>query len=305
MIGPGPGKVWPMPRDDTSRIVCRLSVGYPEIIQACEGLDGVTLVDARNVDTFARAIPDARVVVIHNGLYGAEIAATLKTRCQRLEWLHLVTAGWDALLKHRAPSGIPISNSSGIWTPVVVEHAFAMLLGLLRCLPQMERGRAQGRWVQGAIRDSLSCLRTRTLVVLGMGNIGRAAARIAKRHRPDRARPHAAGDRRGRGLPLRRRPRPLRRRALHRVRLPADTDHGLRLMAGRTGLSPGDREPRGRSARARGFHAPLQPALVPGISVPCGTGRDGLPVGLQIVAPRLHDRPLLAMAQGAESALQA
>ena len=44
-------------------------------------------------------------------------------------------------------------------------------------------------------------------------------------------------------------------------------------------------------------------ALTPGISVPCGTGRDGLPVGLQIVAPRLHDRPLLAMAQRAETAL--
>jgi aspartyl-tRNA(Asn)/glutamyl-tRNA(Gln) amidotransferase subunit A len=44
-------------------------------------------------------------------------------------------------------------------------------------------------------------------------------------------------------------------------------------------------------------------ALVPGISVPCGSGRDGLPVGLQMVAPRLHDRPLLAMAQRAEAAL--
>src|SRR5216684_746742 len=44
-------------------------------------------------------------------------------------------------------------------------------------------------------------------------------------------------------------------------------------------------------------------ALVPGISVPCGSGRDGLPVGLQIVAPRLHDRALLAMAQRAEAAL--
>lgn len=43
-------------------------------------------------------------------------------------------------------------------------------------------------------------------------------------------------------------------------------------------------------------------ALAPGVSVPCGTGRDGLPVGLQIVAPRLHDRPLLAMAQRAETA---
>jgi aspartyl-tRNA(Asn)/glutamyl-tRNA(Gln) amidotransferase subunit A len=38
--------------------------------------------------------------------------------------------------------------------------------------------------------------------------------------------------------------------------------------------------------------------------VPCGTGRDGLP-GLQIVAPRLHDRPLLAMAQRAETAFVA
>lgn len=44
-------------------------------------------------------------------------------------------------------------------------------------------------------------------------------------------------------------------------------------------------------------------ALVPAISVPCGTGREGLPVGLQIVAPRLHDRPLLAMAEKVETAL--
>ena len=62
----------------------------------------------------------------------------------------------------------------------------------------------------------------------------------------------------------------------------------------------------GRPAGPRG-HAVFTPlfnlALAPGISVPCGSGRNGLPVGLQIVAPRLHDRPLLAMAQRAELAL--
>jgi aspartyl-tRNA(Asn)/glutamyl-tRNA(Gln) amidotransferase subunit A len=62
-----------------------------------------------------------------------------------------------------------------------------------------------------------------------------------------------------------------------------------------------------KEAGPRG-HAVFTPlfnlALVPGISIPCGTGRDGLPVGLQIVAPRLHDRPLLAMAQRAEMALR-
>jgi phosphoglycerate dehydrogenase-like enzyme len=150
------------------------------MVRACEGVDAVTLVEARDAEAFTRAIPRARVVVIHNGLYTGEIAASLLTLGRRLEWLHLVTAGWDALLKHGAPSGVALSNSSGIWTPVVVEHALAMLLGLLRCLPQMERGRARGRWVHGEIRDSLSCLRTRTLVVLGMGSIGRATARIAK-----------------------------------------------------------------------------------------------------------------------------
>ena len=57
--------------------------------------------------------------------------------------------------------------------------------------------------------------------------------------------------------------------------------------------------PRGHAAFTPLFNL----ALTPGISIPCGTGRDGLPVGLQIVAPRLHDRPLLAMAQRAETAL--
>jgi aspartyl-tRNA(Asn)/glutamyl-tRNA(Gln) amidotransferase subunit A len=57
--------------------------------------------------------------------------------------------------------------------------------------------------------------------------------------------------------------------------------------------------PRGHAAFTPLFNL----ALVPGISIRCGSGRDGLPVGLQIVAPRLHDRPLLAMAQRAEAAL--
>ncbi|HKU93710.1 MAG TPA: amidase, partial [Vineibacter sp.] len=62
----------------------------------------------------------------------------------------------------------------------------------------------------------------------------------------------------------------------------------------------------GKPASPRG-HAVFTPlfnqALVPAISLPCGSGRDGLPVGLQIVAPRLHDRPLLEIAARAEAVL--
>jgi aspartyl-tRNA(Asn)/glutamyl-tRNA(Gln) amidotransferase subunit A len=60
----------------------------------------------------------------------------------------------------------------------------------------------------------------------------------------------------------------------------------------------------GRPAAYRG-HAVFTPmfnhARTPAISVPCGQGRDGLPVGLQIVGPRFSDRRVLAAAAGAES----
>src|SRR5262245_12115795 len=99
-----------MKGNETVRIVCRLSVGYPEMSHACQALEAVTVVEARDSETFTRAIQNARVVVTHNGLYTAEMAALLKTRGQHLEWLHLVTAGWDALLKHDVPSAILLSN---------------------------------------------------------------------------------------------------------------------------------------------------------------------------------------------------
>jgi aspartyl-tRNA(Asn)/glutamyl-tRNA(Gln) amidotransferase subunit A len=44
-------------------------------------------------------------------------------------------------------------------------------------------------------------------------------------------------------------------------------------------------------------------ALVPAISIPCGRGRDGLPVGLQIVGRRGSDRTVLAAAAEAERIL--
>jgi len=44
-------------------------------------------------------------------------------------------------------------------------------------------------------------------------------------------------------------------------------------------------------------------ALVPAISIPCGKGRDGLPVGLQMIMRRGRDHALLAAAAKAESAL--
>jgi aspartyl-tRNA(Asn)/glutamyl-tRNA(Gln) amidotransferase subunit A len=44
-------------------------------------------------------------------------------------------------------------------------------------------------------------------------------------------------------------------------------------------------------------------ALTPALSLPCGQGRDGLPIGMQMIAPRGADHTILAAAAHAEMAL--
>lgn len=62
----------------------------------------------------------------------------------------------------------------------------------------------------------------------------------------------------------------------------------------------------GRAAEPRS-HAAFTPLFnhsrSPAITIPCGAGRDGLPVGLQIVGPAFSDRQVLAAASWMESAL--
>ena len=48
---------------------------------------------------------------------------------------------------------------------------------------------------------------------------------------------------------------------------------------------------------------PINLAGLPGISVPCGFGREGLPIGMQLVGPQLSDARLLTVAHAFEKAL--
>jgi aspartyl-tRNA(Asn)/glutamyl-tRNA(Gln) amidotransferase subunit A len=59
--------------------------------------------------------------------------------------------------------------------------------------------------------------------------------------------------------------------------------------------------PRGHAVFTPLFNHARQPA----ISIPCGQASDGLPVGLQLVAPRGKDRQLLALAAAIEALLRA
>lgn len=58
-------------------------------------------------------------------------------------------------------------------------------------------------------------------------------------------------------------------------------------------------EPRGHAV----FTPFVNHAMAAAISIPCGHGRDGLPVGMQVIAARANDRQLLDAAKAIEAAL--
>jgi glycerate dehydrogenase len=124
-------------------------------------------------------------------LRGAEIAITNKVRIGRvalagmpqLRMIAVAATGVDVIdLDACRERRIVVSNVRGYATHTVPEHAFALILALMRNLPQYRAEVLDGRWQREGqfsffnrpIRD----LAGATLGVIGCGSIGRAVGRI-------------------------------------------------------------------------------------------------------------------------------
>lgn len=75
-------------------------------------------------------------------------------------------------------AGIAVMVAGGANADAVAEHTLALMLALTRELPQFDRGARAGEWrnLHQFVRD----FRTRTVGILGYGQIGERAARLAQ-----------------------------------------------------------------------------------------------------------------------------
>jgi phosphoglycerate dehydrogenase-like enzyme len=128
----------------------------------------------------AERIGDAEVLIIPNGQYNAEVAAAVKARGRRLKWIQFTTAGIDWAIKAGLPDGVIITNASGFNAGTVSEHALALMLAVARNLPASVRARADRQWPRRAMMDTMRPLEGATLMLVGLGAIGRAIAHKAK-----------------------------------------------------------------------------------------------------------------------------
>ena len=80
--------------------------------------------------------------------------------------------------------GVTVCNVRGYATPSVVEHVFALLLALMRHLPDYQRDVQAGRWQKSThfsfIDYPILELHGKVMGIIGYGELGQAVARVAE-----------------------------------------------------------------------------------------------------------------------------
>jgi phosphoglycerate dehydrogenase-like enzyme len=156
------------------RVVIRTHVLAPQFadLAARHGADAVAVEDA---EAMRRELADADAFWTWPHFYDAELVALLRRHAPRLRWVQLPTMGFDPVEIHGVPPGVTVTNAGDAYAPTVAEHAVAMLLALVRRIPEAVRNAGTGTWDQSnAIR--IGTLHGATVAVIGFGNIGREVA---------------------------------------------------------------------------------------------------------------------------------
>ena len=113
-------------------------------------------------------------VVLTNGTTGVKAAEV--DQLPKLELISALGAGYENLpLDHARARNIVLVNGAGTNDHCVADHAFALLLAVVRDVPQLDRAAREGVW-----RDTLPMhpnVSGKRLGILGLGNIGQKVAR--------------------------------------------------------------------------------------------------------------------------------
>ncbi len=108
---------------------------------------------------------------------GLDVPADAATLLPRLRWVQTISAGIDqidqALL---AAMGVRLSSASGIASASIAEFVMARLLGVWKNLREIEQHQRETTWAELFGTE----VGGRTLVIAGLGSIGREVARRAR-----------------------------------------------------------------------------------------------------------------------------
>jgi phosphoglycerate dehydrogenase-like enzyme len=155
------------------KLIIRDAGGLVAILQ--EEFPDVRFVAAPSADVARTEVGDADAIV---GYCDEDLVAAADS----LVWVQIFSAGAEHCLAVDAfASGrLLLTNMQKMASPVIGEHAIAMMLSLTRGLTQQAKSMSNGDWNRSVGDDiGMMSVEGKTVLVVGLGGIGRAAARRA------------------------------------------------------------------------------------------------------------------------------
>lgn len=143
-----------------------------------------------DIGSLRQALPDTEFVVVRTTAEALQAAAEvdaivgycseeLIAAATSLVWVQVYSSGVERCLAAEAiASGqVVLTNMQKMSSPVIGEHAIAMMLSLARGLPAFARNMKSGEWLRGStIVSAMTPISGKTLLVVGLGGIGTQAA---------------------------------------------------------------------------------------------------------------------------------
>lgn len=130
----------------------------------------------------AESVDDARAHVAQAGAVIGYCSAGLLADAPHVIWVQIYSAGAEHCLavEQKRRAGIVLTNMQKMSSPVIAEHAIALLLALTRNLPEFTNGMDAGEWKRGRqYTNNMTTLAGKSMLVVGLGGIGTEIARRA------------------------------------------------------------------------------------------------------------------------------
>jgi len=137
--------------------------------------DAVRIAAGNRVEAFADAAPHAGVIL--NWTNNRELLRQVFLTAPRVRWIHSRSAGLDELLfPELAASPVTLTNARGVFSDILGEFVIASVLFFAKGLRRMLRSQQAGAW------DPFDTVQVsgQTMGIIGLGDIGKAAARRAE-----------------------------------------------------------------------------------------------------------------------------
>ena len=139
---------------------------------------GIDSFEVRTREELERRIGEADVLVV-SGLWRNELLEA----AGRLRFIQSIGAGTDQFDREKLRArGVRLASARGVNARAVSEHAMALILALVRKLPEARDNQAKQAW-RGMISEIARRedeLGGKTVLIIGLGAIGSRLARLAK-----------------------------------------------------------------------------------------------------------------------------